>query len=219
MPEIRRNQQIETIEKIGDSKKVRGISSAKNMRGFIQGKINHFMKYPFVKYSGKDVEMLLRGLLLAYNDFHPELKATVAMEGWKGKSGIKIKQYPIYFECIEWRKTDPDHEAKKVSNKIDKEHFYNFVKALEKLDVGARYKTKEVAQIWARLNEVWKNAHGRRVFDADGFNFANIAGCRTTYMNFYYPVKIAEFYKLVKYEKRGYITRLKEDLKIQTEFT
>jgi hypothetical protein len=218
--EIKQTIPVERVETEGVVDKIQGISKARSFRGWLQGRINVFLKQAQRgSRFANDMEKTLKTVLNVYNKFHPETKVALEIEGWKGKSGVQIIAHPEYFECIEFRKQAPGEEPKKVINKVYKKDFNDFLVVLGKLELNKRYATREVAEIWCRTNHIWNNYHGRKIFDNQtGFNFANVAGCRSSYMRFYYPIKICEYYKLIKYEKRGFITRLKEDLKIQTGF-
>jgi len=219
MVEINAYKQIETVENEGDPTKIWGISSAKSMRGAFQGKISHFMKFPNAKYSGKDLEMTLRGLMALYDKFHPEVKVPIEIKGWKGKSGFEVIKFPDYFEVIEWRKPDPNSEPKRISNKVSLVDLNAFIGVLKALGFNKTYQTKEIAMEWAKLNKIWENAHGKKIFDSDGFDYSRISGCRTTFMSLYYPLKVCEFYGLVEYGKTGTIKRISQDLDIPTIFT
>lgn len=194
------------------------MTNYKNFKSFIQAKANYFAKYPNTNYSGQELNNLLTEIKKVYLEFHPSLKATVNINGWRGKSGVEVINYPDYFEVIEYRKSAPGEIAKKVTNKITKQDFNNFLMVLNKLVINKRYLTKEVAKMWAIENKIYTNYHGRRIFDSEGFDYSRISGCRSTFMMFYFPIKIAEHYGLIKYGKRGWITRLDKTLEIPTEF-
>ncbi len=190
----------------------------RNFRTFMDSKIRHFARFPTTNYSGQELHNLLNEILKVHNSFYPTLKAEVHIAGWRGKSGVEVINYPDYFEVIEYRKSAPGEIAKKVTNKITKEDFNNFLIVLNKLIINKRYLTKEVAKMWAIENKIYTNYHGRRIFDAEGFDYSRISGCRSTFMMLYYPLKICEHYGLIEYGKRGWITRLNKSLEIPTQF-
>lgn len=198
------NTEIEIIEKEGDM-----IITAKNEREWIAKKIQG-------SKNNKDWEMvkIFNSFLKIHNKFHPE-SVNVDIVGWKGKSGIEVETYPNYFKIKEWRKDDEKTIPKQISHKIEKHTIVKMIRALDKLILNKKYKTKTVAQIWTKENNILLNKDGRSIVDDNGeFNFANIAGCRPTYFDFYWPIKIMEFYKKIKYYKTGHITRIEEDLNI-----
>ena len=213
MNEIVVPKNIEKIESEGDSSQIWGIKSCKSYRGYLQSKINGF-----VRNSNKEMEMCMRGLLMAYNQFHPELKASVEIRGWKGKSGFDVKEYPNYFEVIEYRKEETNAVPKKITHKVYRNSLNRVLKVIKNLMLGEKQPTKTIARLWAKENKIWVNKDGKKIFDSDGFNFANISGCRATYFDFYYPLKILEFYKMIKYYKSGHIEKISNSVEFQVSF-
>jgi len=196
-----RNIETENIEKDGTTE-------VKNEREWIIKKIQE-------SKNNKDWERVnvFNSFLKIHNKFHPE-NVNVDIVGWKGKSGVEVEISPDYFTIKEWRKEDEKTAPKQTSHKIEKHTIKKIISALDKLILNKKYKTKIVAQIWAKENNILVNNDGRNIFNNGEFNFANIAGCRQTYFNFYWPIKIMEYYKKIKYYKTGHITRLEEDLNI-----
>jgi len=208
--------QIETEIELGNKNTDKIIGNAKSFKGMIQGRINHFLKYPDIKFTGREVEQLLTALMRSYQTFHPETKVAVELNPSKGKSGFQVNVFPEYFQIIEWRKIESSEEwikhrkAKQLTYTVYKKAFNEVLRALASIEIGKRYKTSEFAEIWARTNHIWENKDGRKLIDNDGFNFANLSGNRKTYFPFYYSIKILEHYKIIKYEDSGHITKLKE---------
>jgi len=207
-------KQIETIEFDGVVK-----TSAKTYDGFLHGKINHFLRFPYAKYSGKEIELLIRGFLSAYKTFHPTLKATIPLEKFKGKSGIKVSPYPNYFETIQYRKTD--NGIKEIKHKIPKWQLKQIINAINPLRIKEKYKTRYIAQEYLKCAEIEKNSKGRRFFDEKGFNFSMFSGSRDIYIPFNTMLLILQYYGFLKYYKNGEIERLKSfnNFEIQGEFT
>lgn len=211
-------QDVERIEISGNIHEIYGIKSSKSFKGYMNARIKHF-----IKVGNKEEEMKLRTILGVYERFHPALKETININGWKGKGTFQVQEFPEYFLITEWRKIDwkdkeSGEEAKPVETKLYRKDFNNFLKAFFMLEIGKKYATKEVAEIWARENHLWENAHGKKIFSNDGFDYSRISGCRTTYMLIYYPIKILQEKDLIHYEKHGFVTRLEGEIKIQGEF-
>ena len=95
---------------------------------------------------------MFKTMLEVYKKFHPTTKVDVKIEGWRGKSGIKIIEKPEYFECIEFRKPDDFNEPKELHHKVYKNTFNTVYKAFQTLKIGKRYKTSEFAEIWESEN-------------------------------------------------------------------
>jgi hypothetical protein len=113
----------------------------------------------------------------------------------------------------EWRKKDEFSEPVEVHHKLFKKSFNSVYKAFQTLELKKKYKTSEFAEIWCRTNHIWENAEGNKIIDNNGFNFANVSGCRRTYFDFYYSIKVLEkHYHVVLYEKTGHLTKIKEEL-------
>jgi len=214
MVEVINNKVTESIVHKGDISKVYGMGSCKSFRSWCYSRLKHF-----IKTNNKEYEMIIRHILMVYDKFHPETKVPVEIKGWRGKSGIEVTKFPNYFEVIEWRKPKPNCEAKRISNKISFEDYNALINVLKGLELDKIYPTKEVARIWARINKIFVNSHGKKIFDIDGFNYGNIAGCRSTYMLLYYPLKIASHYKLIEYGKSGTIKRISKSLDVQEIFS
>jgi hypothetical protein len=209
MAEITINhKQTETIVEQADVIRMKGVSSARSVKGFLQGKINHFLRYPDVKYSGREIVNMLEGLLNIYNHFHPLVP--IEIEGWRGKSGFEVIKIPQGYKVIEHRKSDPDSEVKEIAYTVYQNDITAILKAMAKLFLGKEYQTREVAQIYCLENRITKNAEGKDIFQEGTFNFSNVSGCRATYFRFYYSLKVLEFYKMIEYKKSGKIRKLKD---------
>jgi hypothetical protein len=162
-------QTEEVIEEKGDPGEVWGLKTAKSFRGFLQGKINYFCKK-----GDKHNEMILRSILDVYNKFHPETKATVEIEGWKGKSGIvEIMEKPDSVDIVRFRKLDQDSEPKRVVHNIPKRDINIVLNALQRLKVKEIIKSKDIALEYCKMLNLGFNSHGRELFDNNGFIWDN----------------------------------------------
>lgn len=198
-------EKIETLETPGIAENIKGLSSAKSFKTWLESRINLFRKR-------NNLEMVysLEGVKSAYLKFHPQEVREIELEPWRGHSGFDVLKYPDHFEVIEFRKIDKDSKPKELRHKVYRKEIIQITKTLESSELNKRYKTREFAEIYCRINHLWKNAEGKDIIDNDGFNFSNLSGCRESYFDFYYCLKILEFYKIIKYEKSGHITKLKE---------
>ena len=70
--EFRENRlrEIEKIEREGSNAEIWGIKTTKDYKEFLKKAIDHYSKYPSSKFTGKDVEMILRKLLKGYDYFY-----------------------------------------------------------------------------------------------------------------------------------------------------
>lgn len=216
MEEIERNKNVEKITKEGVVK-----TTAKNYLGFLQGKINHFMRFPKVKYSGNEIVMMIRGFLQVHKKFYPEMKATVNLKQYKGISGLEIRRFPNYFQTIEHRKKengDGEIEIVVEKHKISRENIEPLIKAIGRLELKKKYKTRYVAQEYLKMADIWEDSKGRKFFDDKGFNFEMFFGSRSIYTPFNIMLKILNYFDYIHYYKSGCVERLKESFGIQKEF-
>jgi len=201
-------ENIETIQVNGNPQEIWGIKTAHSFRGYLNGRIAHFMKVKNIEET-----MKLKTILGVYDKFHPELESVkVYLEPWRGKSGFEVVSFPEYFDVIDYRKKDKYEEGKELHHKVYKNSILAVQKALNELKIGDKVKTRDFAEIWARINHIWENAEGKKIFDNNGYNWSNIQGCRATLFEMYYSLKVFEWFKIIEHKKSGYIIKLKEKL-------
>lgn len=222
MEYFERRDNIEKIEKPGDPQKGWGMSSAKDMPGVFQGKINHFMKFPDVKYSGKEIEMVIRGLLELYRKFHPPLKTSVEIPTWKGKAGIaEVIEKLYHFDVIRFRKKHRDAEPEPFVNSIPKKDVELVVQALKNISQYQKenIKTEAIAAEWCRLAKITENRKGQPLFGEKGFIWSHFFGWRIKHVTLTDILGIMDIKELIDY-RVGKTTILDLDQKIhfQAEF-
>jgi hypothetical protein len=205
-------ENIETIQIRGNPQQIMGIKSAKTESSYIQAKINHFRKYPNIKFTGNEIAMMFESILAIHKKFYPELESVkVYLEPWRGKSGYQLIPYTEYFDVIDYRKKDKYEEGKELHHKVYKNSILAVQKALDEIKTGDKIKTRDFGEIWARVNHIWENAEGKKIFDNNGYNWSNIQGCRKTLFDLYYSLKVYEWYKIIEHKKSGYIIKLKNE--------
>ena len=213
------NKGTETIVKKGEYTDIlKKRSSEKSYRGWIIGKIKEFTQRGNVLVSDLEARAIFKACLDKYNQYHPERKAIIELSRFKGISNLKFDVFPDKIEVRTWRKVENPNgtiENKEMKHVVLKQHLIFVLKAFERLSLGKRCKTREFAEIWARENGIWVNVEGKRIFDEKGFNYSNISGCRATFFMMYYPLKCLEYFGAIRYEKSGYITKLKDKIEIQ----
>ncbi len=67
-----KTENIETINIRGNPQQIMGVKQAKTESSYIQSKINHFRKYPNVKFSGNEIAMMFESILAIHKRFHGE---------------------------------------------------------------------------------------------------------------------------------------------------
>jgi len=194
---------VEKIEINGNMHEIWGVKTSKSFRGWIQSKINHFERT-----ENKEEEMKLRTILAVYDKFHPVTKVAVEIEGFKGKSGVRITEYPTYFETIQYRKTDT--EVKEIKKSIPRWQVKIVLNVIRGLRLNEKYSTRYISQEYVKQAKITHDSKGRPFFDSEGWNFEMFFGDRQNYLPFNLCLKILEFYKVITYFKDGHVQKLKD---------
>ena len=180
---------------------------------YLYGKKGSLLTSKLPEETKQIITNLLNDIANNYSILNQSYKSRVSLNGWKGKSGLKILRFPKIFKIEEFRKADPDSKPKKITTIVDLETFNKIIKILALIPKNKTIKTRE-------FSEKFCNEFGMLEFFNEGkFDYSRLFGTRNVYIHqVYYPLKIAEFYGLIRYNKRGFITRLKDKLEIQSEF-
>lgn len=137
-------KQIETIEKQGENK-FRRKSTAKTMRRWLLGWIDKSYRE-----GKKELEMIFREVLNAYNSYHPETISRVELESWKGKSGIiDVIMLPDKIITSRMQKSNQFEEPHKVETTITKEEMLTLINVINKLDDGDSIHTRDIAMAYS----------------------------------------------------------------------
>lgn len=153
---IIRNKQVERIEKEGLNK-FRGKTTAKTMRGWINGIISKASK------NGNDeMFFLFKEILNAYNYYHPEKIVESNIYGWKGKSGItKIDKFPDKVILHRFQRPSKDEEPKEVIIEIEAHEIIPIIYFIRKHEIGDKLKTKNIAMYYSKSlelgHETWED--------------------------------------------------------------
>lgn len=139
----------------------------------------------------------LRELIIEYNGY--QRKTRVELESWKGKSGIKVIERPDSFITIRYQK-DKGGEPKEVTKEITKEEVNQVIKSINLTGKKENIKTREIAEKFCRLTNLYINSHGEKLFFNDGsFNFDNFFADRPLHTKFNDILNILSHYRLIKY--------------------
>jgi len=126
-------------------------------------------------------------------DFSPKkLNKIEIIDGWKGKGNLTIHySFSNDFIIIEHIK-DKDGEVKKVQKTIPKENVNLIRNIIKDFNLNEEHKCYEFAEPlgFDSWKDLWRE---RKIY----------------FSRYYYPVKVLEALKLIKYGGRGQITRLK----------
>lgn len=190
---------LEKIESQSPAQNMRGIYEYKNYKTYLQSKINHFLRFPDVKYRGKEIEFYLRGLLEAYDYFHKEeiekfenLKLEVEIvNGWKGEGTIEIwKGFDNDFTIRTPIKDKLTGNVKWTVKEVKKEDLNRMIHIIKNLPLNEPVSCYEIAN---RLGYDWKDIWKYRT--------------KIYFKIYYFPIKILESLKVIDYGGDGKITR------------
>jgi len=158
------------------------------------------------------INNILDDLAEKYKRLNIELVSDINLKGWKGKSGIQIVRFPKLFKIIEYRKDEPDSKPREHVTKIPIDVFNRMLAVLSELHKNQRFSVKYISELYCRK-------YGMYEFLNPKFDYSKLFGSRKIYLKkIYYPLKIAEYYGYIKYEKRGFITRISDKIEVQTRF-
>ena len=200
--------------------KIMGIKSSKSFPGFVQAKVNHFIRFPSASYSGRDIEMMFRTMLEAYKKFHPITKSTINLNSWKGKDEISYIEKPDSFEIITHQRPDQDSEVKEIRRTIDKEHINNVIKAInrskikENEKIGKYIETKEIARNYCIVDDLKHNHKGHELFPEGLFEFGRFFSDRKLHTDLNLILRLLDNLLVINY-RSGRIKILKNNFKFQ----
>jgi hypothetical protein len=201
MHEIEAKKIVEKILIQAPAKEMKGVDSYKTFDSYLQSKINHFIRYPNVNYNGKEIEFLLVGLMEAYKYHHSEEKQKLKrftheieiIDNWKGHDLIEIyRGFDNNFRIKVHLKDKDTGEVKTSLKTIEKDDINRMLRIVNKLiinEVTSCYTISEMMNMdWK--NDIWKNR------------------TKVYFKQYYYPLKVMESLKLIKYHGSGKITRI-----------
>lgn len=145
---ILESRQSEVILKKGKHK-FEGMTTAKNMRGWILGRISKYGKGK----TPQDMEyrMIFEGILNAYNHFHIESNLEIPLEQWKGKSSFQIIDQLDKITIIKYQKANKNEEPEKKEIQINKENIKILLNCIIKLSEDyRRIPTKILSILYSR---------------------------------------------------------------------
>jgi len=157
MVEIIVKKPIERIEKLGEMNKFTGKTTAKTMRGWIQGRINKF-----ISHNNTEMVFIFQEILNAYNYYHPETELEVKVDSWKGKSSIELIKSMDKLTIIKYQKKDKNSEPKQIITEVNKEELNALIEVIKKLNEDMEtIETKYLSMAYSRALNLghsgWRN--------------------------------------------------------------
>ncbi|MEK6878352.1 MAG: hypothetical protein AABY22_02025 [Nanoarchaeota archaeon] len=165
--------------------------NSKTFRGYLNGCIKRA-----VKEENKEMVILLRELLIKFNEFYPNaiIKNEIEIiEGWKGLGSLEaFEGFDKDFIIAEHIKDKETGEVKKTTHSIPRENVNRLYFWIKTWRVGEKHKCYDFAPKLGYNN--WKDLWRER---------------KIYFAFYYYPIKILEALDIIKYSGRGDITRIK----------
>lgn len=204
---ISKKGNTEIILKQGD--KFRYESSAKSMRGWLNGMLQRFSKQGNVEY-----EFVFREILSAYNKFHPEKVVEVTAKQWKGKSSIEIIKGIDRLIILKYQKPSPDEEPIQVRTEVTKEELEALIKSIKRNwnILNEPIETKDIAIYYCINLNIKKTDKGKDLFSGNFWD--NFFSWRRMHNKITVMLNALDQLKLIKYSG-GKTELLNKDISVQ----
>ncbi len=174
---------IENIDSPGVIDKFNGKSSAKDMRGWIDGRLSIA-----TRNNNLEVQKLLEIIKKAYNHYHPKEHIEVEASQWKGKSSFEIIKRVSGLTIIKYQKLDKLSEPKKIVTEVDSEELHSLIESILWFNNVECIETKDIARRFSyHIKQFQPDYFSKSVyrdgrFDWDSFFSNRIAHNKLTLM-------------------------------------
>jgi len=200
-----KTRNIIQIEKKGLNK-FRGMTTAKTMRGWINGFISKS-----VKKGNKETEFMFREVLNAYNFYHPEKQGCIQTKEWKGRSSFQIIKDLDGLTIIKYQRKDKHSKPKEQIIKVSKEELTALIDSIKYLNKEELDSFDIAFQYCLRMN-IRKTPKGKDMFSGDFKEM--FYSYRTLHNKFTIMLNALEEENLIEYSA-GKIKLLNKDISIQ----
>jgi len=169
-------------------------TKANSKKGIIIGLISKFRNDAIkgITYSPKELEILFTDRLIRLNKINKEIPITI-VEGWKGLDTLDIWKGVTNDFLIESHTKDKEtNEITTLRHTILNEDVNKIIKFIRTWKINESHSCYDFAEVlgFKDWKSLWKE---RKIY----------------FKEYYYPIKILERLKLIKYSGRGKITKLK----------
>lgn len=191
---INYHKDIETIiEPKIDFSLLRKKSSSKTFSGWLVSKLRQALKN-----ENKEMSILISEIYKKYNEFHKKEEIPLIdieiIEGWKGADNISIyKGFENDFIIKQHTKDKETKEVTTTTHKVSHENVNRILFYIKKWEIGESHKCYDFAKIIGEND--WKEVWKKRM--------------EVYFPLYYFPIKILEELKVIRYSGRGVITRIK----------
>ena len=165
--------------------------SSKTFRGYLNGCLKKA-----INSENKEMVILLRELLIKFNEFYPNkiIKSEIEIiSGWKGVDNLEIfKGFTEDFIIKSHLKDKETGEVTTTSHQIPHEKVNKILSFIKQMKINEKVKCYAFAPYlgYTTWKDLWKERK-------DYFEL------------YYYPIKVIEALRIIKYSGRGDVTRLK----------
>jgi hypothetical protein len=210
--EIENSKQIERIEKPGDLLNVFGVKSCKSYREYLKNRIVYFRKKGLT-----ETEIILEGLLKAYNHFYPIQNSQIEIKGWHGKSSFEIIKGVDKLTIIKYQRKDKNSEPSEIKTVVTKKELISLVDAIkscfERSTQRDFIETKEIAYQYCLNMNIREDPKGRLLLNQDFWTL--FFGWRKMHNKLTIMLDSLESLKLINYSS-GQIRLLDKNVSIQS---
>lgn len=175
----------ETIERKGlDPKLLRKKGNAKTFSGWLLSSMKKARDE-----ENFETAIFIEAIYKKYMGFQTSEKLKIKL--WKGKSGIKLEEYPDKFICITYRKQEKDSEPQETKKEILKTDLNDLIVVLNSFENKNKIPTSEIAE----------KLYGK--------NWKLVFSDRQKHIELTYMLNILEQKGKIKYSRRGFTTIIK----------
>lgn len=176
---------------------------AETRRGLFQSLYLRFLKDSEhgVRYTALELKQIFQEALTKDTQLKNNAKATVKLQGWKGKSTIDIIERPDSFLVITYERADQDHEPNKQEHIITKEDINYVIACINILNVDkeTKIKTRDIAEKLCRLRNIKVNREDKDLFPNGSFNWQLFFSDRALHLHLNLCLRILDNFLLIKY--------------------
>lgn len=164
-------------------------------RNYLNGLITKFSLNEEFGLNHKELGVFLREVLTKFNSCYPNKiikKEIEIISGWKGKGSFEIDFFTDEIIIAEKSKDKETGEVSTIKHSVAPENVNRLLLFINQWEIGETRKCYDFATVLGELNwqEVWKKRSS------------------VYFPRYYYPIKVLEAMKKIKYSGRGDITRL-----------
>jgi len=200
-----KTRNIIQIEKKGLNK-FSGMTTAKTMRGWINGFISKS-----AKKGNTETEFMFREVLNAYNFYHPEKQGYITTKEWKGQSSFQIIKNLDGLIIKKYQRKDKHSQPKEQITRVSKKELTALIDSIKYLKKEELDSFDIAFQYCLRMN-IRKTPKGKDMFSGDFKEM--FYSYRTLHNKFTIMLNALEEENLIEYSA-GKVKLLNKNISIQ----